>query len=174
MCQHNWLFNSRSLFWGKQSNLVRFTSLHFMMPVLALGLEWHCSDEANRLCELSSGFRVQKLALYSDWLSFDWVVQKVSKSSTFLRHGVDWVRSVGYWLSSCYIELQLCLAVALWESVVVSCSARSQAGQRAGVCILSAFTSTWHFMGGSVAEWLACWTQAQKGPGSNRSRDAVG
>ena len=31
-----------------------------------------------------------------------------------------------------------------------------------------------HFtQGGSVAEWLACWTQAQKGPGSNRSRDAV-
>ena len=29
-------------------------------------------------------------------------------------------------------------------------------------------------MGGSVAEWLACWTQAQKGPGSNRSRYAVG
>jgi len=28
--------------------------------------------------------------------------------------------------------------------------------------------------GGSVAEWLACGTQAQKGPGSNRSRDAVG
>jgi len=27
---------------------------------------------------------------------------------------------------------------------------------------------------GSIAEWLACWTQAQKGPGSNRSRDAVG
>ena len=24
------------------------------------------------------------------------------------------------------------------------------------------------------AEWLACWTQAQKGPGSNRSRDAIG
>jgi len=29
-------------------------------------------------------------------------------------------------------------------------------------------------VGGSVAEWLACWTQAQKGLGSNRSRDAVG
>ena len=29
-------------------------------------------------------------------------------------------------------------------------------------------------MGGSVAERLGCWTQAQKGPGSNRSRDAVG
>jgi len=28
--------------------------------------------------------------------------------------------------------------------------------------------------GGSVAEWLACWTRAQKGLGSNRSRDAVG
>ena len=28
--------------------------------------------------------------------------------------------------------------------------------------------------GGSVAEWLACWTRAQKSPGSNRSRDAVG
>ena len=28
--------------------------------------------------------------------------------------------------------------------------------------------------GGSVAEWVACWTQAQKGPGSNRSRDVVG
>jgi len=27
---------------------------------------------------------------------------------------------------------------------------------------------------GSVAEWLACWTQAQKGLGSNHSRDAVG
>jgi len=28
--------------------------------------------------------------------------------------------------------------------------------------------------GGSVAEWLACWTQAQKGLGSSRSLDAVG
>jgi len=28
-------------------------------------------------------------------------------------------------------------------------------------------------MGGSVAEWLACWTQAQKGMGSNRSSDAA-
>jgi len=27
---------------------------------------------------------------------------------------------------------------------------------------------------GSVAEWLSCWTQAQKVLGSNRSRDAVG
>ena len=28
--------------------------------------------------------------------------------------------------------------------------------------------------GGSVTEWLACWTQAQNGLGSNRCRDAVG
>jgi len=28
--------------------------------------------------------------------------------------------------------------------------------------------------GGSVAEWLARWTQAQKGLGSNSSRDVVG
>ena len=27
---------------------------------------------------------------------------------------------------------------------------------------------------GSVAEWLACWTQSQNGPGSNCSRDTVG
>jgi len=27
--------------------------------------------------------------------------------------------------------------------------------------------------GGSVAEWLACWTQAHYGLGSNHSRDAV-
>ena len=27
---------------------------------------------------------------------------------------------------------------------------------------------------GSVAEWLVCGTQAQKGTGSNRSRDPVG
>jgi len=31
-----------------------------------------------------------------------------------------------------------------------------------------------HYEGGSVAEWLACWTRAQKGRCSNRSRDAVG
>ena len=28
--------------------------------------------------------------------------------------------------------------------------------------------------GGSVAEWLVCWTQSQRGPGSNCSRGAVG
>ena len=40
----------------------------------------------------------------------------------------------------------------------------------------TAFTSfyfTYFFKRDSVAEWLACWTQALKGPGSNSSRDAV-
>jgi len=37
--------------------------------------------------------------------------------------------------------------------------------------ILSSTKKRW---GGSVAEWLARWTQAQKGPGSNRSRNDVG
>ena len=40
--------------------------------------------------------------------------------------------------------------------------------------VISLFSSAMPTKGGSVAEWLACWTQAQKGPGSNRSRDAVG
>ena len=45
---------------------------------------------------------------------------------------------------------------------------------------LLAETNSWNLhtvhsnRGGSVAEWLACWTQAQKGPVTNRSRDAVG
>jgi len=42
-----------------------------------------------------------------------------------------------------------------------------------GRLLVSSYTTV-STKGGSVAEWLACWTQAQKGPGSNRSRDAVG
>jgi len=51
------------------------------------------------------------------------------------------------------------------------------------VCVLSSFSlpsllssvldSQCTSLGGSVAEWLACWTQAHKGLGSNRSCDAV-
>jgi len=36
------------------------------------------------------------------------------------------------------------------------------------------FVSVPCLLGGSVADRLACWTQAQKGLGLNRSRDAVG
>jgi len=42
-------------------------------------------------------------------------------------------------------------------------------------CFLKHFTYSFFacLLGGLVGEWLACWTQAQKGPGWNRSRDAV-
>jgi len=49
-----------------------------------------------------------------------------------------------------------------------------------GKYLASAGTGEWAtrkmsiLLGGAVAEWLACWTQAQKGVGSNRSCDAVG
>jgi len=46
--------------------------------------------------------------------------------------------------------------------------------RRSGPCKHDKKPLIFILMGGSVAEWLACWTQAQKGPGSNRSRDAVG
>ena len=36
------------------------------------------------------------------------------------------------------------------------------------------FLKVLELKGGSVAEWLACWTQVQKGLGSSLSRDAVG
>jgi len=35
------------------------------------------------------------------------------------------------------------------------------------------FISSTNIVGGSVAEWLACWTQAQKGPGSQSRRCRV-
>ena len=38
----------------------------------------------------------------------------------------------------------------------------------------AAGTRCMHYKFETVAEWLVCWTQAQKGPGSNHSRDAVG
>ena len=36
------------------------------------------------------------------------------------------------------------------------------------ICIFYAY------IGGLVARWLACWTQMQKGPGSNHSHNTVG
>ena len=53
-------------------------------------------------------------------------------------------------------------------------------GQSAEICYAHTDTAAQrpfvcdYTRGGSVAEWLEGWTQAQKGPGSNRSRDAVG
>jgi len=47
-------------------------------------------------------------------------------------------------------------------------------GTEGELCRLFVSVAWWLYPGGSVAEWLACWTQAQKSLGSNRSRDAVG
>ena len=43
---------------------------------------------------------------------------------------------------------------------------------RAYGTVYTGYYKTWP--GGSVAEWLACWTQTQGPIGSNRSRDGVG
>ena len=56
--------------------------------------------------------------------------------------------------------------------------ARRQQIQQRRASALAGYTTSSRavaaFLGGSVAEWLACWTRAQKGPCSNRSRDAIG
>jgi len=57
---------------------------------------------------------------------------------------------------------------SLFSSVAVTLCTCQRSLIAAAKPVLSLFT------GDSVAEWLACWTQAQKGPGSNRSRDAIG
>ena len=51
-------------------------------------------------------------------------------------------------------------------------SRRQQLLDRLEVLVINSLTFV--IKGSSVAEWLACWTQAQKGLNSNRSRDAVG
>jgi len=52
----------------------------------------------------------------------------------------------------------------------IACEFRQQCG---GSTTVTLRLLTTIYLGGSVAEWLACWTQAQKDLGSNRSRDAV-
>ena len=42
------------------------------------------------------------------------------------------------------------------------------------VCVLCLWNGMYTTNGGLAAVWLACWTQAQKGLGSNRTHDAVG
>jgi len=42
------------------------------------------------------------------------------------------------------------------------------------VCFVFPIFTLCTYLDGSVTEWLACWTQALKGPGSNCSRDVVG
>jgi len=50
----------------------------------------------------------------------------------------------------------------------------AEADTRLSDCVSCIGTLSFAMSAGSVAEWLACWTQAQEGLGSNRSRDDVG
>ena len=66
-----------------------------------------------------------------------------------------------YWHCGRYIAI-LCICISIFTRIVFYLPFLSHAKQVVTM------------QGGSVAEWLACWTQAQKGLGSNRSSDAVG
>ena len=80
--------------------------------------------------------------------------------------------------NSCYslqlVRVYICCAClgCLW-AIKGSQTERYRAGPstepRSGVVVMPV-----NRHGGSVAERLACWTQAQYGPGSDHSRDAVG
>ena len=64
------------------------------------------------------------------------------------------------------------MSKVIWQMAASPLSCRphsSAAGTWQGDCV-----SLCDVRGSSVAEWLACWTQAQKGLGSNLSRDPVG
>jgi len=74
----------------------------------------------------------------------------------------------------------VCLSVARWQRQMtdVSTLCRKCAAKFLPIYLLivrwlSEFFQHQMQMGGSVAEWLECWTQAQKGLGSNCSRNAV-
>jgi len=63
-------------------------------------------------------------------------------------------------------ELQFFTQISVCASVFLSVSLLTL------VKLELPFTAVW--VAGSIAEWLACWTKAQWGLGSNRIRDAVG
>ena len=67
------------------------------------------------------------------------------------------------------LELQLPLELRPQLLVVQTAPRNHAATRRRTGYLLKSVQQT----GRSVAESLACWTRAQKGPGSNRSRDAV-
>ena len=75
--------------------------------------------------------------------------------ATCSRHG-------GIFKHDFVANLQLSLTVKKFEN-------RLTFNEIIGKSFLSCFfLSHIVVLGGSVAEWLACWTKAQKGPGSNR------
>jgi len=71
------------------------------------------------------------------------------------------------------IVLHLRLRASVVGPILFASRGLCATGDPNEVVIQVAYNGCW-CVGGSVAEWLACWTHAQKGPGSNRSRDAVG
>ena len=66
------------------------------------------------------------------------------------------------------------LAVDLRVRIQHISGGRPAAGSQSALAAAPLSQHNAPYGGDSVAEWLACWTQAQKGLGSNRSRDAVG
>ena len=80
------------------------------------------------------------------------------------------VSDVTEWMSGICSSPDICPPYAILTTFLTACSLNGtelNSGERT-VC------NNGMSEGGSVAKWLACWTQAQKGLGSNRSRDAVG
>jgi len=67
----------------------------------------------------------------------------------------------------------LCSVPAMGGSIIIGLT-RQPIGRFYAALQELTYKAIINITGGSVAEWLACWSQAQKGPGSNRSRDAVG
>ena len=65
----------------------------------------------------------------------------------------------------------MCQCVWVWQTAAGACELT---GGTERTKMMVYFNNDTVKLGGSVAEWLAYWTQPQKGPGSNRSRDAVG
>ena len=80
------------------------------------------------------------------------------------------LKHTNYKSAKCSVFTKLCSIFQQTLSVDTFCAAVSRNFARFGSHLLTASRNGWWL----VVEWLACWTQPQKGLGSNRSRDAVG
>jgi len=122
------------------------------------------NNPLDQCCLDSSGHH--RLSIISRWIHFD-------QHSAASDGRTDGRRIVAYTaLCTCVIcascsKKHTLLLDAYAHSRPISCHRLT----RATSCLICIVLYT---KGGSVAEWLACWTQAQKGLGSNCSRDAVG
>jgi len=91
-----------------------------------------------------------------------WLLLSRLTRLTFLKRDTMIAR---YLLSSC-VSPSGCHKPVLYRN-----NWTNRAGFFARRLLPTVYTVSWS---GSVVEWLACWTQAQYGPGSSRSRDVVG